>query len=222
MKRLVTGAAGDLGRRVVARLMLAGHDVAALVRPGRPPMRAALFPPGVEQVEMDLAILDPERLPGGMEAIVSLAQSSHHRQFPEKAAEIFAVNVAANQRLFEWARRRAIGRFVLASSGGVYARRARAMSDNSSQTEAESPLGFYLGTKLCAELLFDSFGPFFQTAITLRPFFIFGPGQRADMLIPRLIESVRSGRPIQLQGKDGLRLNPIYVEDAAAAFVAAT
>ena len=37
----------------------------------------------------------------------------------------------------------------------------------------------------------------------------------------RLIASVREGRPIQLQGLDGLKMNPVFVSDAAAAFEAA-
>ena len=56
---------------------------------------------------------------------------------------------------------------------------------------------------------------FFETAVILRPFFIYGPGQRNDMFIARLIESVKSGKSIQLQGEEGLRVNPLYVEDAA-------
>jgi nucleoside-diphosphate-sugar epimerase len=221
MKVLVTGAAGDLGRRVVERLVIARHNVIALVRPGSPRAQAPAFPQGVEQLTMDLAALDPERLPGGVDAVIALAQSALHRQFPEQAREIFDVNVAANLRLLDWARRRAVKRFVFASSGGVYGTHARAMHDEKAQCETESPASFYLATKLCVELLLEGFGPFFRSAVTLRPFFIYGPGQRREMLIPRLIESVRDGRPIHLKGNDGLRLSPIFVEDAAQAFAAA-
>lgn len=53
---LVTGATGNVGRRVVARLTSAGHDVRAVVRD---PTRANL-PAGVTAVTADLA--DPETL----------------------------------------------------------------------------------------------------------------------------------------------------------------
>ena len=53
---LVTGATGNVGRRVVERLVTAGHDVRAVTRhPGR-----ANLPAGVEAVAADLA--DPETL----------------------------------------------------------------------------------------------------------------------------------------------------------------
>jgi uncharacterized protein YbjT (DUF2867 family) len=53
---LVTGATGNVGRRVVERLVAAGHGVRAVTRdPGR-----ATLPAGVETVAADLA--DPETL----------------------------------------------------------------------------------------------------------------------------------------------------------------
>ncbi len=63
---LVTGATGTVGRRVVARLTAAGHDVRAVVRD---PSRAAL-PAGVPTVTADLA--DPTTLRphlGGVRAV---------------------------------------------------------------------------------------------------------------------------------------------------------
>jgi UDP-glucose 4-epimerase len=37
------------------------------------------------------------------------------------------------------------------------------------------------------------------------------------MLVPRLVQSVREGRPITLQGQDGIRINPTHVTDAVSA-----
>ena len=56
--------------------------------------------------------------------------------------------------------------------------------------------------------------------VVVRPFFIYGPGQKRDMLIPRLFDSVASGKPITLQGDSGIRINPIHVNDAASAVAA--
>jgi nucleoside-diphosphate-sugar epimerase len=41
------------------------------------------------------------------------------------------------------------------------------------------------------------------------------------MLIPRLVDNVRAGNPIALQGKDGIRINPVHAGDAARAVKAA-
>ena len=37
------------------------------------------------------------------------------------------------------------------------------------------------------------------------------------MLIPRLVDRVRQGKPIVLQGRDGIRTNPTYVSDSVSA-----
>jgi nucleoside-diphosphate-sugar epimerase len=57
--------------------------------------------------------------------------------------------------------------------------------------------------------------------VVMRFFFIYGYGQNRSMLIPRLVDNVRNGRAIALQGKEGIRINPIHVTDAAAAVIAA-
>ena len=49
----------------------------------------------------------------------------------------------------------------------------------------------------------------------IRPFFVYGPNQSSDMLIPRLFNSVKNSIPIHLAGNEGISVNPIFVEDAA-------
>jgi UDP-glucose 4-epimerase len=81
---------------------------------------------------------------------------------------------------------------------------------------AKGDLGFYLGTKLCSEVMAENYATHLNM-IVLRFFFVYGPGQRKSMLIPRLVQSVTEGRPIILQGQNGIRMNPTYVSDAVTA-----
>jgi nucleoside-diphosphate-sugar epimerase len=211
-----------VGRRLVSILAEGGSDVVALLhRPPDAAVKAQLHHQRVASLVIDLERPDFSRLPKDVQAVVSLAQSHAFRSFPEGASEVFAVNVAAHLQLLEWARKVGVRRFVYASSGGIYGSRARLDVAESELLAVDSPLGFYLGSKLCAEVIFQNYRHYFDTAAILRPFFIYGPGQRKDMLVSRLIRAVREGRPIQLHGRDGLRINPIYVDDAAAAFAAA-
>ncbi len=45
---------------------------------------------------MDLSHFERAKFPANVDAVVSLAQSNHFRSFPDKADDVFAVNVAAN------------------------------------------------------------------------------------------------------------------------------
>ena len=54
----------------------------------------------------------------------------------------------------------------------------------------------------------------------LRPFYLDGPGQ-SGMLIASLIDRVVAGEDVEVSGNPGIRLSPIYVDDAASAFAAA-
>lgn len=220
---LITGAGGFVGKRLTARIAAGGADVFAMTR--RPPAAEDLpyfSAPNVTILEMDMADLRTEWLPTGIDTLITLAQSSRFREFPDQANDVFDVNVTANLRLLQWAHSSGVKRVVHASSGGIYGGGPGARFSESDPVVADESLGFYLTSKLCAELVFRNFREFFDSMIVLRPFFVYGPGQRPDMFVARIIESVREGRAISLQGADGLKVNPVYVDDAAAAFDAAT
>jgi UDP-glucose 4-epimerase len=207
MKVLVTGATGFVGRTLVPRLAR-DHEVVALARPGSiPGTQEAVW------VEQDLAApLDREALPGGVDAVIHLAQSRLYKQFPEGAEDVFDINVHSTFRLLEYAREVGASRFVFASTGGVYGSSDKAVSE----TDRLNPLNFYLSSKYAAESLVQSYDNFFTTII-FRFFFVYGPAQ-TQMMVPSLLGRVLRGQEIVIDGDPGLRMNPIYVDDAAAAF----
>jgi UDP-glucose 4-epimerase len=154
-------------------------------------------------------------LPDRVDSVIYLAQSEKFRNFPEFAESVFRVNTLSLLKALDYARRAGVRTFVYASSGGIYGNSTQ-VCDEDAPIGPGGELGFYLGTKLCGEIIAENYIPY-MNVIILRPFFVYGPGQRKDMLIPRLVERVRNGQPIQLVGEDGLQINPTYVEDAAVA-----
>jgi UDP-glucose 4-epimerase len=209
MRVLVTGANGFVGRTLL-ETNAAGHELVALAR-GRGPVL-----PDVEWVEHDLTeALAAARLPVRIDAVVHLAQSRRYREFPEGARDVFEVNTRSTFELLEYARRAGARSFVFASTGGVYAPRREPLVE----TDPVEPSSFYFGSKYAGELLVGSYGEFFSTVI-LRPFAVYGPGQER-MLVPTLIERMTIGETVTVQGDPGLRINPIYVDDAVRAFEAA-
>lgn len=217
MKILVAGAGGFVGRRLCGFLADEGHDVLGLVRPGKDIPDTFYSSGKITPLEIDLAAFSEGDLPFGIEAVYFLAQSSHFREFPEKADDVFEVNINAVFKFCQWARESGVEKFILVSSGGIYGAQTGKPLQENERLRADSPLGFYLGSKLCSEILFQNYMEYFKTAVILRPFFIYGGGQKNDMFIARIISSVEEGRPVYLQGKEGLKVNPIYVEDAVAA-----
>jgi len=219
MKILITGAGGFVGKRLCQYLSEKGHEVVAIVRSVSAVSDYSDFAAKkIEFLKFDLASLDCSKLPRNVDAIYTLAQSTHFRDFPEKAEDVFAVNLEANFHLLQWALDIGVRRFIHVSSGGIYGGKLGKVFQEDDSLAVDSPLGFYLGSKLCSEIIFQNYRSFFETAVILRPFFIYGPGQRRDMFISRLVDSVRKGFPLQLQGKNGLRVNPIFVDDAVIAF----
>jgi len=211
---MVTGANGLLGRSVISRLALT-YKVYALVHTlPKNPLHE------IEYLPVDFARdWNAEALPQKVSAIVHLAQSAHFRDVPARALEVFQVNIASTARLLDYAWRVGVDRFVYASSGGIYSGGVQNFRETSPVIEPNT-LGYYLGSKVSCEALASSYSKLMKIMV-LRFFFIYGEGQNRTMLIPRLIDSIKEGRPISIQGESGLRLNPIHVSDACAAVMAA-
>lgn len=160
-----------------------------------------------------------DALPPKIDAVIHLVQSEYFRDFPGRAIDVFQVNTVSTLRMLDYARRAGARTFLLASSGGVYGYGDREFSEDV-RVFSRRDLDFYLGTKLCSEILSDCYTSYINV-IVLRFFFVYGPGQRKSMLIPRLVRSVIEEKPIILHGHDGIRINPTYVVDVVEAIVKA-
>ncbi|HEU4369337.1 MAG TPA: NAD-dependent epimerase/dehydratase family protein [Methylomirabilota bacterium] len=205
---VVTGARGFLGRHVVA-LLARQACVIALARHWKDePAHDA-----VERLGADLAGIDwLERLPRRVDAVVHLASVTDTAAAEARPAEAFAVNCLGTVHLLEYARRVGARIFVFASTGSVYRRQREPLAE----TVPPAPAGAYAFTKHVAEQAVQRYRHLFPTVI-LRFFHPYGPGQPGRMLVPRLVASLRAGRPIRLGGGEGSVLSFVYVDDAVEA-----
>ena len=109
-----------------------------------------------------------------------------------------------------------VKKFIYASSGGVYGGSKYPLKEFF-DIRPDNNLGFYLSSKISAEILLKNYLNKFMSTIIIRPFFVYGLGQKKDRLFPQLISNIKNNKKITIDGKNGIKLNPIYVTDAAKA-----
>jgi UDP-glucose 4-epimerase len=208
MRVLLTGASGFVGGYLAPALVAAGHEVQALVRD----VGGYEAPDGVTPLEADLEHLDRVALPE-VDAVAHFVQANV--PFPDEAGTLYAVNTISTLVLLEHARTCGAQRFLYASSASVYGFGDRPFTE----ADPVAAHDFYATTKINSEQLVGTYSPFLGTSV-FRLVAPYGPGQSGRM-IPGVIGRVRDGRPVTLNGGGRPRMNPIYVEDAVRAAVAA-
>jgi nucleoside-diphosphate-sugar epimerase len=110
-----------------------------------------------------------------------------------------------------------VDRFVLASSSSVYGRTEGWPTREDAPLAPHSPYGV---TKLAAEHLCGAYAANFGVpTVALRFFTVYGPRQRPDMAVHRLISAARTGAPFPVFG-DGQQVRDFtYVDDVVEANV---
>jgi len=186
----VLGGTGFLGRSVVEALAVAGWRVLMVAR--RPP--AATPVPGVVPVAAD--IRDPGALEDALEGAAAVVNAVG--LYVERGAETFdAVHVQAARRIAERAAANGIARLVHVSGIGV---------------DASSPSPYVRARARGEEAVREAF----RGATVLRPSVLYGPG---DALLSTLDAMSRLTPVLPLFGRGESRLQPVHVDDVAAAVV---
>lgn len=209
MKILITGAGGLIGSHLVP-LLEKDHEIFTV---------SARYS-GSNNINIDFSSeWSTDLLPKDIDAIIHLAQSEDFRDFPEKAKEVFYTNTVSTLKLVDFAVKTTVKKFIYASSAGIYGSGNNAFTEDQ-EIVYKKEMGFYLGTKHGSEVILSSYTSLLDVQ-QLRFFFVYGKGQRKDMLMPRLVNNVQQGNTITLSGKDGIKINPLHASDAANAIKAA-
>jgi nucleoside-diphosphate-sugar epimerase len=210
VKVLVTGASGFVAPHLIRALVARGDEVVASARD------ADRIPagPGIEPLTLDLAApLDDVSLPA-VDAVVHLAQANV--PYPEQALELYRVNTLSTLGLLDACARTGARHFVHASSGTVYGLGTRPFREGDPVAHHQ----LYATTKIHSEQLVARYADVLDGAVSLRFFAPYGPGQ-VNRMVPGIIGRVRDGRTVTLVEGGRPRMNPIYVEDAVEAILAA-
>ena len=196
MRVAVTGANGFVGRHVISRLLLGGHEVRALVSERAGAEKELLATPGRTVDVRRSDVRKPETLRGAFDGIDAVI---HTVAVPTERRQKFAdVNVAGVAHVVAEARRAGVGRIVhMGALGG----------------DAASPYP-YLRSKGKGEDLIRASG---IPHVIFQPSLLFGEG---DDFFPRLAFSL-SFPVVPVPGDGKARFQPVHVDDIAQALVVA-
>jgi nucleoside-diphosphate-sugar epimerase len=213
---LVTGGLGFIGSRLCAALRDAGLGVRCVdnlsgsYAPGVGP--AAVM--GLRARGADVRVEDaaPEHL-DGMDAVIHLAGLPGVRA-RRPAAELHAVNAELANRLAA-AAADAGTRFVLVSTSSVY---GDARELPTPEHAPPAPLNAYAESKVAAERAVVAHD---GDVVIVRPFTVYGPGQRPEMAFARWIDAVGRGEPVPWHAPADAARDFTYIDDAVAGLIAA-
>jgi nucleoside-diphosphate-sugar epimerase len=185
MRVLLTGSSGFIGARLAGHLRSAGHDVVGLdLCPGpATTLRCDLRDPAVTCIRAHEANV----------FIHFAAKAGVGRSLLEPQRYVDA-NVTGTVHALQLAAHLNVRRFVFASSSSVYGR----VDGPANEDRAPSPLSPYAESKVAAEALCRDVaakGTF--DVVVLRPFTVYGPGQRPDMFCHQALTKTLAGEELR-------------------------
>lgn len=222
---VVTGVAGFIGSHIARSLLDDGHEVVGIDHClGHPQeiternLRLNEASDRFTLIRGDLAEIPLEPQLDGADTVFHIAARPGVR--PSWGAEFTSYarsNIVATHLLMEAAARTSVRRVVVSSSSSVY---GGAPNGPVTEEDLPAPLSPYGVTKLAAEQLALAHARRARsrpTVVALRYFTVYGPRQRRDMLISKLIESALSGKPVTILGDGKQRRDFTFIADAVRA-----
>ncbi len=208
----MTGGGGFLGSHLVRALIARGHSVRVLARGDYPELRAQR----AELVQADLRdAVAVARAAVGVDVVFHAAAKAGGWGDP---LEFEAINVGGTRNVVAACRAAGVGRLVYTSSPSVVHAHRDICGEDESLPYAETFTADYPRTKAAAERVVVAAGQEGLLTVSLRPHFIWGPGDQH--LLPRLIARAKAGRLRQIGPRDPLT-DTIYVESCVHAHLLA-
>lgn len=227
MRVLVTGAAGFIGSHLSERLLADGHEVLGLdsliptydTRQRLASLAVLDRADGFTLQIDDLRTTDLRQLLEGVEVVYHLAAIPGVRASWSRFAAYLDHNVLALQRLLDAILESKVQRLVWASSSSVYGETDNYPTREDDATHPHSPYG---ATKLAGEHLVGAYvRNHGLDVVGLRYFSVYGPRQRPDMGVHRLVEAALGEGTFQLYGDGSQVRDMTFVSDVVDATVAA-
>jgi len=226
---LVTGVAGFIGSNLAKKLCEDGHSVVGVdsfhgyysraLKESNLLRLAKLRT--FEFKELDILELEQSNIETDFDCIFHLAAQPGVRDSWGQGFDSYAMNnVLATQKLFEFAARNRVERVVFSSSSSIYGDAETFPTLESANPKPRSPYGV---SKLTGEYLGAAYSRNFGLeVVALRYFTVYGPGQRPDMAIYRLINCAITGEKFPKFGTGEQIRDFTFVNDVVSANILAS
>ena len=220
MKAIITGAAGFIGSHLAKELLTRGWEITGVdamtdyyARAEKEEHLKDLFLfKNFNFIEGNILEIEWIELLKDAETVFHLAaQPGVRASWGETFAEYTTHNVLATQVLLEHCAGARLKKFVYASSSSVY---GDAETLPTPETVTPRPTSPYGVTKLAGEhlcyLYWRNFG---VPCVSLRYFTVYGPGQRPDMALCKLIACLLHGGAFHIYGNGRQTRDFTYIDD---------
>jgi nucleoside-diphosphate-sugar epimerase len=188
MRIVVTGACGFIGSHLSRALRMQGHEV----------ITTDLYEdPGPNHVAADVrnAVDLDQVVQSGTDIVVHLAAVAGVAPSLADPARYMSHNVEGTLQVLLACERAGVSRLVLASSSSVYGNCDHPVREN----HPLQPLSPYAASKVAAEALALSWARRdLLEVVVVRPFTVYGPGQRPDMAISSFLRLMQEGKEVTL------------------------
>ena len=186
--------------------------------------RTAVSEKNVENIYCNLKKkINFSKLPKKIDKIIYLAQEPEYVNFPSSSDSILNINFLRFYELLKHCADQKISGIIYLSSGGIYGLSKKPVKESDWVKDYEnnwkfenSKLNFYFKTKIMSEIVANSYRNIMKICI-LRPFFIYGPGNRENALFNKIIKRISHSEPIILDSQEGIRISTIHIIDAVDA-----
>ncbi|MGX7896101.1 NAD-dependent epimerase/dehydratase family protein [Tsuneonella sp. HG222] len=233
MKVLITGAAGFIGSAVAERLLARGDTVVGIdslnayydVALKKARIARVRATDGGEQFDFrqldfaEMAALNATLSGDEFDAVIHLGAQPGVRYSLENPHAYVQSNLVGHLNLLEFARHRAIGHMVYASSSSVYGGNEKVPF--SVEDRVDHPYSLYAATKKADELISETYAHLYRLPLTgLRFFTVYGPWGRPDMMPWIFTSKILAGEPIPVFNNGDMRRDFTFIDDIVSGVVA--
>jgi UDP-glucose 4-epimerase len=216
---LVTGGAGFIGSNLARLLATRGDRVRIIDDLSIGNLR---YLDGVPHELVRASLADRDRTASAVEGVDAVVHLAARAGIPDSVRDPLGsldANVTQTVQLLDLARRAGVRRFVLASSNAA----AGDHEPPADETDLPHPLSPYGASKLAGEAYCQAFSASFgMAACALRFSNAYGPNSlHKSSVVAAWMRAALSGRPIMVNGDGAQTRDFVFVDDLAAAVMAA-